>query len=124
MHVRIDEARQHSLAFQIDLARLRSRELGRFGVAAGGDDAIAPNRDGIDNVELRVHGDDFAVVENQIGRLSVGRGCQDEESKQECAKGHVCRISNTARSMVWALGILVQRRIPGGIIHVFTQKFY
>ena len=75
MHVGIDQAGEHGLAFEIDLARGGTGQAGDLGAAAHGQDAAGANREGVGKPELRVGRDDLAVAEDQIRGLRAKGGC-------------------------------------------------
>jgi hypothetical protein len=70
--VRIDKPRQNRLAVEIDLADFGTGQFRDFLSAACCQDAIARDGDRVHDMELRVDGDNLAVVEDQVRLL--GRG--------------------------------------------------
>lgn len=82
VHVGIDQSREPHLALQIDLVGSRSGEARGLSLAAHGHDAAGANGDGLGHSELRVHGNDFAVVENQVGGPAVRYGHAERQGRQ------------------------------------------
>ena len=67
VHVRVDQAWEDGFAAQVHDSGPRSAFIFQdVGARAGRRDAPALYRDRLYDVEPRVHGDDFAVVENQV----------------------------------------------------------
>jgi len=81
VRVRINQARQDSLPRQINLLRLGPGPTEQRFAGADCDDAFALYGQRFRDAELRVRGNDFAVVQDQVRRLKFGR--QDRRRNQE-----------------------------------------
>ena len=86
--VRIDEAGEKSLAFEVDALGGGSSGFFHFLEIADGEDFVAANGDGFGVGILRIGGEDFGVEENFVGLL--GQGCDEKEEwdqkSQEAAR--------------------------------------
>ena len=73
MRMHVDEAGGDDQALRVDLARgLRTRQL------ADRNDPLTANGDCFGDFELLIDRRDFAVVQNQVGRLGNNGLCEDE----------------------------------------------
>ncbi len=79
--VRVDEAGEQALAFQVDAFDVWRNGLCYVGKSANRDDLVAANGDSFGVGILRVSGEDFGVEENLLMR-----GCLRESrvEKKEC----------------------------------------
>ena len=89
--VRVDEARYHRAALQVQLARGRTDVRRHFAVPAHRHDALALDRQRRGARRRGIHGDDLAVAQHQVGVAAVGgagqRRCQREDER--CGYFHV-----------------------------------
>ena len=81
MGVAVDQAGEDEGAFQIDLDRLGSAELGDFSLAAHRDDASVPDGDGFGARGRRVHRVDLSADQHQIGRLPLYARLQGDDDR-------------------------------------------
>jgi hypothetical protein len=68
VRMRVEKPRQHRTALKIDALRRRSGRLEERRVLAHGRDESRAHRDGLRQTRARIERDDFAVVQDQIGR--------------------------------------------------------
>ena len=70
--VGVNQAGDEGFAAKVFVLGVASGKGAHFGVGANGEDAGAFDGDGLGDGELVVDGDDFAVVENEVGCDFVG----------------------------------------------------
>ncbi len=68
MHVRIDEARRHGAAGEVDAVGRRAREALDLGRRADREDATVPDRECLGDAVRRIHRQDASVHEDAVGR--------------------------------------------------------
>jgi hypothetical protein len=71
--MRVDEARHHRAATQVDDLRRRSGLRRDRRVIADRGNPAATDRDGLGCAELRIDRENPAIAEDEIGRLGKGR---------------------------------------------------
>ena len=67
MRVIVDQPRNHRLAAQVDFARLAPGDFFHRGVASSRDDTLVLDCERLCDSEMIIDGDDFAVVEQEVG---------------------------------------------------------
>ena len=84
MHVAVEKTGQHHAAVQIDHARLRTAFLRRRIAWLVPTATILPPFDGhrLADGEVRIRGDDLAVVQNEVGVGAVERERPDEKERR------------------------------------------
>jgi hypothetical protein len=100
VQVRVDQARDHRAALQIDDARLWSGELAHVCRRPQRRDFAVTDRQRLADGRLRVDGHDLAVDENRVGRLRVNGGgeeCENDDKSTKGRKGGKGRMVRTRR---------------------------
>ena len=69
MHMGIDQTRGHRPSFQVDSESVGPGESEHLVVRSHGCNSITSNRHGLSDAEIRIHGQDFPVVEDDVGGL-------------------------------------------------------
>ena len=88
VHVRIDQARHHHSAAEIDLLGAGRGEREHVGIRAGGENPAVADRHRFHDLELRIDGRDLAVMEDVARRrlaLEGGDGRKRDQEKNEAA---------------------------------------
>ena len=88
VQMRVDEPRDDRAAVELDDARGRTREAANLRRAAYAQDLAVANRERFVQRRLRVHGDDLAVEQHEIGRLRGRLAAGSEPYREQRAAQH------------------------------------